>query len=124
MALGDPEIVLNNVSLKVAPNSVSFREGYGEYKKIPQSAGNGRLSWVTSRDISTAMAGVELEVYSTQEAIQRLREAKANLDNNTITVNYEGESRTYSNAVIMDNYSIETGDEGTISVTIDGEADI
>ena len=78
----DNEVVLTAL---YKPNTVKYTEGRGERKSLPQTQGAGRRTNIKTRDITTEISKVSLEVYTTDNNIDfsnrlnQLYDAKATI---------------------------------------------
>jgi len=120
--LVDPQIVINNIGIKVVPNSVKYTEGFGEQKSETQTAGGGIVEKVDSEDVSTTLSKITLQLMPTAENIALARSLKA-ADSNVITVtDLEGFSRTFQNATLNNDFEVGLGADEIIDLEFMSES--
>lgn len=114
--LSNPTVVINNDSVAVSGNTVSFTDGFGERELRVQSAGGGSIQTVFSEDVSTRVAMVKLALVNTAANIDLVR-GWQNLENeNSISITGEGLTRSFNNAAVINNPEYNLGSDGTIDV--------
>jgi len=118
--ISDPSVLVNNVSVAVMPNSVSFDEGFGEQEVRVQSAGGGQLQQVFSNNVETNLGMVKFSLAATVANIALARSWKANQNLNVVTLTAtlaEGMlTRTFTNAAVCNNYEIPLSSDGVIEL--------
>ncbi len=118
--ISDPSVVVNNVAVAIAPNSLEFSEGFGEQEILVQSAGGGALQQVYSDNVETSLGMVKFSMRSTVENINLVRSWKANRNRNAVTVtatNDDGTfTRTFANAAIVSDYTVALSSDGVVEI--------
>ncbi len=120
--ISDPSVVINNQPIGLVPGSVSYTEGFGEANVRAQSSGNGQVTQVYSRDVTTNFSMCKFEMYNDIDSIELARTWKVLLNANIITVTgidpTTGDSitRTFSKASLINDYEVEFGSESTFEV--------
>ncbi|MCH9735870.1 MAG: hypothetical protein K0U78_15180 [Actinomycetia bacterium] len=113
LAISDPSVVINNEPIGIAPGTVKYTEGFGESNIRAQSTGNGNVTQIFSRDVTTNFSTVKISLYNDIKSINLARSWKALLNENLITVTgvdtQTGESitRTFPSAAVMNDYEVE-----------------
>ena len=120
--LSNPTVVVNNGSVAVVPNSVSYTEGFGEQEIKVQSAGGGSVQTVLSTNVETNCSMVKFSLHNTAENIDLIRTWKTNLNNNVISITGEGLTRSFANAALINDYEVALGSDSTIDVEFKGDA--
>lgn len=117
-----PSIKLNNNVIAIVPNTFMYTEGRGEDNVSVASAGGNATELITSTNIEEYKSKASFEVYSTKKNIDFLRAVKTNTGKNVLEFfdTEDGFSRTITFATIVNNYEINLGAEGTISIEIEG----
>lgn len=115
-ALSIVSVIVNNEVVSIKPNSFSFTEGFGERKVRAQSAGPGSTSNVTSEDIETQFSMCKFMLYTTAAHVNLVRRWQANFDQNKVTASDEGITRSFENAIIINNPEVNIGVDGEIEV--------
>lgn len=118
--ISDPSVVVNNVGVAIVPNSLEFTEGLGEQEILVQSAGGGVVQQVFSDNVETSLGMVKFSMRSTVDNINLVRAWKSNRNRNAVTVtatNDDGTlTRTFTNAAIVNDYSVGLASDGVIEV--------
>lgn len=118
--VSDAVVIVNNEVVAVVPNSVKFTEGFGEQKVRAASVGGGKVETVHARDLESSLSKVMFELMTTIGNVKLARSWKANFAQNVIQVSGstpDGDiNRTFTNATITNDYEVEIGSEGNISI--------
>lgn len=111
-ALSTPTIVINNIPTSIKPNSFSYTEGTGERNVRVASAGGNAKETIITENVETQMSMVKFILYTTTDNIGLARELAKNLDSNTIEASDNGFTRTFSRAIIVNDYEVAAGVDG------------
>lgn len=68
--LSNPVVEINDQSIFIKPNSLSFKKGYGEKKVRSQSAGGSTIDIVSTDDAETKMSMVKFSLLTTNNNIE------------------------------------------------------
>lgn len=122
MAVGisDPSVVVNNLSVAIAANTLVYTEGFGERNVRTQTAGNGSVGIVSTEDAETRASKAEFGLIPTAENIALIRQWLANLNSNAITFFQGGFNRTITQATIVNNPDMALGADTIITVEFMG----
>lgn len=125
IALANPTVVINNISVPVVPNSVKYTEGLGEQKVRVQSSGGGAVQAVVSNDVETNLSKFAFSIYPTADNIELVRGWKVNTGSNAITCTADGGfARNFGNATLTSNYDVDLGSDTKIDVEFMSDAAI
>jgi len=111
-ALSTPTIVVNNTPVAIKPNSFSYTEGFGERNVRVASAGGSAKETIITENVETQMSMVKFTLYTTTDNINLSRILAANLASNTIEVSDNGFTRTFSRAIIVNDFEVSAGVDG------------
>jgi len=119
--IADAVITVNNDSVGIVPNSLSFNEGYGEQSILPVSDGGGRVSQVFANNLETNFARISFSVRTTAENVARVRQWKIAGNTNVVIIaasDADGNDfiRTFTQAALTQNYDVQIQAEGTIDI--------
>ena len=118
--LADLLVTVNNDPVAIIPNSLDYTEGLGEQKTRAASAGGGQTEQIYSNDIESNFSTIQFAIPATIENIKRARAWKANRNNNVIQLvgsNADGSfTRTFTQAAILNDYTVALGSETDIPV--------
>lgn len=119
--VADAVVTVNNDSIGIVPNSLSFNEGLGEQRVLPVSDGGGRVSQVFANDLETNFGKVNFSMRTTVENIARARAWKIGGNTNVVIIAGEDADgndfiRTFTQASLAANYDVQIQAEGTIDL--------
>ena len=119
--IADAVITVNNDTVGIVPNTLTFNEGFGEQSILPVSDGGGRVSQVFANNLETNFARLSFSVRTTTDNIEKARSWK--IAGNTNVVIIAGEDadgndfiRTFTQAALTQDYDVQVQAEGTIDV--------
>ena len=122
VGLADPSVVVNNVSIRIVPNTLVTNDGFGERNVRTQSGGNGDIESVVTENVETRFSPFNFELYPTEENLAIIRIWLANFDQNVCSAVFPNQSRTVANAVITNNPELNFGSDTTIAIEFQGQA--
>ena len=121
--LADAALIANDESVGVNANSIKFTEGLGERKMRAVSVGGGKVEQIYANDVESAFSKLTFELPTTPENIELVKRWAANQNQNVFqiagTTPDGGElTRTFTQAAVTNDYEVEIGSEGNISVEV------
>ena len=116
--ISDPEIVANDITVFVVPNSVKYKSGKGESSVKVQSAGNGIVAVVNSTNVETRKSMLSFSVQSTTQAIALKELWQANRGGNVFELG--SVNLTMSQATMTNDPEINLSDDGTVELEFEG----
>lgn len=124
--IATPQALINNNVIAIVPNTFVYTEGLGEQIVAVASTGGGGTQITTSNNVETNKSKVMFDVFSTKENIDFFRGVKSNSGLNVFQVSDPDSdfARTITNATIINDYEINLGAEGNISIEIEGSKSI
>lgn len=122
IGLSDPSVVINNVAVRILPNSLAITEGFGERNVRTQSGGNGDVEHVLTENAETKFSNFNFSLITTDENIALARSWMANLDQNVCSAVFGEQSRTVAGAAIVNNPEVAFGNDGVIAIEFQGAA--
>lgn len=113
-----PQLMLNNVNIAIIPNTFKYTEGLGEQTMKTASAGGGSVVQVIADDASKKKSKCEFQFYADASLIALTKTVKQNLNRNIISgVDPQSDwSRTFQQAILVNDYEIETGPDGKLTL--------
>ncbi len=121
-ALANPTLVVNNIAIPVAPNSVSYKEGTGEQTMRAQSAGGGSVQSVFSKNVETNLSFLKFSLFNTPENIALARGWKILENANAASLTGDGGfSKTFNNMAVTNDYEVNLGADTTIDIELMGD---
>lgn len=121
-ALSNPSVLINNISVPVVPNSVSYTEGKGEQTVRVQSAGGGSVQSVFSNNVETNLSMVKMSLFPTAENIALILTWKNNANANAISITGSGLTRSFANATLTSDYEVQLGSDTQIDLEFKADA--
>ena len=120
-ALATTAVVINNVNFPVKPNSIMYKDGFGEYKVRTASAGGDKTETIFTKDIETARGMIKAVLYTTAANAAEARKLKSNEDTNVVQLVDAGFSRTFNRATLINDPEIAIGVEGEFEVSFESD---
>ena len=122
IALVNPAVNVNNISIAIVPNSFTYTEGKGEQVVRVQSAGGGSVQSVLSQNVETNLSMVKFEMFPTADNIAAILSWKNNGNQNAISATANGFTRSFTNATLTNNYEVALGSDTKIQVEFHTDA--
>lgn len=124
VVLANPQVVVNNISLSIKPNSLDFTEGFGEQIVRAASAGGASVIQILADNIENNFSEVKFSLEPTIDNINNARAWKSNPGQNVVSVTgtvtdgttEQTFSRTFSKASITNNYSVMLGADTSVDL--------
>lgn len=124
VVFANPQVVVNNITLAIKPNTLSFTEGFGEQIVRAASAGGAQVEQILADNIEDNFSEVKFALDPTESNIANARTWKAQPGQNVVSVTAtatEGTvtttfSRTFQKATITNNYEIPLGADTQIDL--------
>ena len=116
--ISDPEIVVNDITVFVVPNSVSYKSGKGEKSVKVQSAGNGNTVPVPSQNVETKKGMIKFSVFSTVQAIALKEQWQNSVGGNVIELG--SVNKTMNRGTMINDPEINLTDDGTVELEFEG----
>jgi hypothetical protein len=118
--LSDVTVVVNNETVGVIPNSVSYTEGFGEQAVRAVSIGGGKTEQVFANDLESNYSKVSFDLPSTVDNIDLARKWKVQGNANVVSLqaqNADGNIvRTFTGAAVTADYDVEMGVDSNIAI--------
>lgn len=125
--IADATITVNNDSVGIVPNTLSYNEGFGEQQILPVSDGGGKVSQVFANNLETNFARVTFSIRTTTVNIELARKWKIAGNTNVIIIAGEDSDgnefiRTFTQAALTQNYDVQIQAEGVIELEFQSNA--
>lgn len=122
MAIGltDGQVIINNKSISVVPNSVERRYGRGEINVNTQSLGNGNLDTVHNVNNETTKSYFKLSLRVLDVNISDVDEWKLNIGANVIRYIAEDLTEIYEQMSVINDPTYPDSNDGVIEVEFEG----
>lgn len=118
--LSNAAVVVNNVPVAIAPNTLTFTEGLGEQNVRAASSGGNATEQVFSDNVEMRYSTIKFELPPTIENIDAVRTWKINKNQNLIQVSgrtADGTlTRTFSQAALLSDYEVPLTSDGNITL--------
>lgn len=126
--LAVPYVTVNDQTVYIIPNSVSFTEGQGEQSVKTQSAGGGNVTTIASDNAETKFSVLKFKLFASPQNINLALSWKKNRNTNLIQVTgvdpvTGGDlSRTFQNAMLTNDYEINLKESGDFDLEFHSDA--
>lgn len=117
--LNDIIILVNNVQVSYTADSLSWKDGFGEYSVRNAVVGGGQTEQVFAKDLSTKFGMVKFTMPSIQDNEDNKRAWKTNDNNNVVElIGPTGSSFTkiFTQAAILEDPETNAATDGNIEV--------
>ena len=122
--LSDVSVEINDETFFILPNTLKFKEGFGEQSVRNQSAGNGVIDQVYSNDVETMIGDVKFEIAATVPAVNAVRAVKNNKNQNSVVITATTQdgtlTRSYANCALVNDYEVNIAADGNIELEFMG----
>ena len=120
-AITTPALLVNNESVEIVPNSLSYIRGVGTRTVKTQSAGGSQLTNVTMVNLEEAKGHLKFKVYNTAENESQVRAFQDLFDGNLAQfVTKEGLNGTLRNAIITNDPEFVLGADQSTEIEMQG----
>ena len=123
IVLTNAELVINDKTFPIVPNSLKYTEGLGEQSVKAASVGGGKTMQVYSENLEGAFSKLMFDSFSTIECIEELRSVKTNRNQNTAEISGstpDGKrlTRSFTQAALLSDYEVPLATEAVISIEL------
>jgi hypothetical protein len=117
--LNDFTILVNNQQVAYTADSLSWKDGFGDYKVRNAVVGGGQTEQIFSKDLASKFGMVKFSMPSTTENEAFKRAWKVGDNTNTIELvgpNGSGITKIFTQAAILDDPETNASQDGNIDV--------
>lgn len=117
--INDVAILVNDVQVAYSANSLSWKDGFGEYQVRNAVVGGGQTEQVFSQDLETKFGMVKFSMPTTAENEALKRAWKANDNNNVVELVGAGNNsftKVFTQASILDDPESNAATDGVIEI--------
>ena len=123
--ISNPQIIINNVTYFVIPNSSKYRTGHGTANMRATTAGGGIIKTAYAQNLEEAVGYFTCEMSSEDINIDVINTFRALLNKNAITffqtIQEVEFHRTMQNAALVNDPEITMSSEGTFTLEFKGD---
>lgn len=117
--LSNPTVEVNDVTIAIVPNSLSYKNGSGDKKVFTQSSGGNGVQIVITEDAETKKSMVKFKLYNTAANIQLTKDWGV-LFSNTISISEDQISESFQDMVIVTEPEKNIGADGDLELEFEG----
>ena len=121
-AISTPSIVVNNTPVGIKPNSFTYTEGFGERNVRVASAGGAAKETIVTENVETQMSTVKFTLYTTSDNLTLSRQWAANKDSNVIEASDTNFTRSFTSAIITNDFEVSAGVDGEFELEFKTQA--
>jgi hypothetical protein len=117
--LNDFTILVNNEQIAYTADSLSWKDGFGEYKVRNAVVGGGQTEQIFSKDLASKFGMVKFDMPSTAESEKHKRAWKVNDNNNVVELigpKGSGITKIFTSSAILDDPETNASQDGNISI--------
>jgi len=122
--LANPTVQVNDVTIGIVPNSVSYKSGKGDRNVRAESAGGDSVDVVVTENAETKVSMVKFKLYNTKSNDEKLRGWQTNADGNTIQLSDGDFVRSFASMYVTSDPEIAVGADGEIEIEFMGKASL
>lgn len=121
-ALTTPSVVINDRTIAIVPDSVTFKGGFGETTIRPQSAGGGNVEMVKSLNAETLKSMVKFALLPTTENNDLIDDwqNRSKGDGNGILLSDGAFAKSFKNMYVTSDPERNLSSDGTMEVEFEG----
>ncbi len=108
-------VIVNNLGVLIMPGTFKYTEGLGEKTVEAQSGGGGAFENVVSDDGGTHKSKFSFSIRNPAANIELARSWKV-IDFNAVQIVDKGFTRTFNNAVLLNDYDVELSIDGALEL--------
>ena len=125
-AFSTPQIIINNETIAIVPNSLTYDGGEGEITVRAASTGGGSAVSVHTFNAESMISKVKFEIYVTADADKKIAKWKSNIGSNVIQfsdqlANGEVLARSFSGMSVTNAVERGPAADGKISIEWSGD---
>ena len=125
-ALSNPTIQINDETIAIVPNSLSYKRGAGDVNVRTQSAGGNSVEAVITENAETKISMVKFSLFLTDTNLDAIRAWQDNRASggNTIRFSERGSDKplAFSNMHVTTDPEYSVGADGSVEVEFMGDA--
>lgn len=123
-ALSVPNLVINNVTIPIVPNSLKYDGGEGEINVRTASAGGEQVDIITTVNAENKIGMVMFDVFTTTDIDTKIADWKNRIGANTVQFNQNigglPNARSFDNMSITDGVERDASADGVTSIKFMG----
>ena len=123
--LSTGQVVVNNETLLIVPNSLTYDGGESEITVEAGSIGGGKVETVHGENVENAKSVVKFDVFTTADLDEKIRDWKSKIGENGISfvqrVGSTTETRTFTGMSLVNRVERGVGADGKTSLEFEGD---
>ena len=125
-ALSNPTVEINDITIRILPNTLSYKLGKGDVNIRAQSAGGNSVEAVITEDAETKISMVKFSLTVTdtnRDLVEGWQENRFQ-GGNTIRFSEKGSDKplSFSGMVVMTDPEYSVGADSTVEIEFEGDA--
>lgn len=125
-ALSVPQVNINNVNIRIVPNSLRYDGGEGEVNVRAASGGGNEIETVHTSNAETKIGKVIIDVYTTSTIDSQIAEWKADIGLNSISFSERFNdgtaiTRSFDRMSLMNAVERQASADGVTSLEFEGD---
>ena len=118
--LSNPTVEVNDDTIAIIPNSLTYKEGQGDRKVKAESAGGNSISTVVTVDAETKISDCKFKLYNTADNLNRIKEWMAEDEGVTISLSEDDVTVAFNNMVVTTEPERAVGADGELEIEFMG----
>jgi len=119
--LATPTVAVNDDTIEIQPNSLSYKTGRGDFSLRTQQAGNS-VSVVANKNAETSLSMVKFTLIMTDTAHEQVEQWLQDRENNGTTIDiFDGSIQvSFQRMFLVSEPERQTGSEGSVELEFQG----
>jgi len=118
--LENPTVQINDVTIPIKPNSLSYKTGRGDRNVRSQSAGGDSIETVMTEDAETKKSMVKATFIMTKDVDASVIDWMDNRDENTIRLSQGDFTKSFRKMAVLGEPEMPTGADAEVEVEFEG----
>jgi len=118
--LSNPTVEVNDDTIAIIPNSLTYKEGQGDRKVKAESAGGNSISTVVTVDAETKISDCKFKLYNTADNLNKIKEWMAEDEGVTISLSEDDVTVSFNNMVVTTEPERAVGADGELEIEFMG----
>lgn len=118
--LENPTVQINNITIPVKPNSLSYKTGRGDRNIRVQSAGGDSIETVMTEDAETKKSMIKATFLMTKDIDASVIDWMDKRDENSIRLSEGDFTKSFRKMAVVSEPELNTGADGEVEVEFEG----
>lgn len=122
--LSNPAVEVNDVSIGIVPNSLTYRTGKGNINVRAQSAGGNSITVIKTDNAETKISMVKFKLFNTETNIAYIRQWQDSVAGNTVNLSDGTFVESFREMFLITDPEVSLGADGELDVEFNGRPNL